>query len=67
MLTSSQWRPSICSITAPTAGWANGSLAAVSPGALTITPAAWNSSQTVQLQPSDAFTDGPYYVTLQFQ
>ncbi|KAI7837690.1 hypothetical protein COHA_008483 [Chlorella ohadii] len=55
------------SITAPTAGWANGSLAAVSPGALTITPAAWNSSQTVQLQPSDAFTDGPYYVTLQFQ
>ena len=60
-------RPSWCSIWVPTAGWANASLASVSPASLTIAAAAWNSSRTIQLQPSENFTDGPYFVTLQFK
>lgn len=58
---------STCSISVPTAGWANASLATVSPASLTIPAAAWNSSQTIQLQPAEAFTDGSYFVSLQFQ
>ncbi|PRW45343.1 serine protease [Chlorella sorokiniana] len=55
------------SVSVPTAGWANASLATVSPASLTIPAASWNSSQTIQLQPAGALVDGPYFVTLQFQ
>lgn len=56
-----------CSISVPSASWANASLATVDPPSLTISASAWDAPHTLLVTPAPAHADGAYHITLQFE